>query len=100
MKMLPKAMRYPRVNCTIHYNESDKLTMNKIFVTKDLCDKTIKKIEAKLYELKDSIRYFDIKAYRGDVLYFGAEEAIVDDIDDIIEMVKDAYIDIYEELSE
>lgn len=98
--MLPKAMRYPRVNCTIHYNETDKLTLNKIFVTKDLCDKTIKKIEDKLYELKDSIRYFDIIACKGEVLYFGAEEVTADEIDEIIEMVKDAYTDIYEELSE
>lgn len=100
MKMLPKAMRYPRVRCTIHYNETDKLTMNKIFVTKDLCDKTIKSIKDKLYELKDNIRYFEIYTYRGDVLFFGVESASSDEIDDIMEMVNDSYSDIYEELSE
>lgn len=100
MKMLPKAMRYPRVKCTIHYNESDKLTMNKIFVTKDICDKTIKSILDKLYELKDKIRCFDIYTYRGDVLYFGIDNAVSDEIDDIMEMVNDSYTDIYEELSE
>lgn len=98
--MVPKGLRYPRITCIIHYNQTDTMTLRKNFYDRNICNETLTNIQNKINELRSSIRYIEVYAYNKDSLYFGTEYADNTEIDDTINIVIDTFNEIYEELSD
>lgn len=90
-KIRPKALIYPRINCTIHYDDDKNISLRKIFVTKAIYENTLKMLKDKINELRDRIRYIELSAWNKDVLLLQYEYAEPADIDDMLEMLEIQY---------
>lgn len=95
-KIRPKAMIYPRLSCTIHYDEDKTVSLKKTFITKSIYHNTMKSLIDKINELRDRIRYVELKANDRDCVILQYDYAEQSDLDDMIEMLWIQFDEVYE----
>lgn len=94
-KIKHKGMVYPRLLCIIHYDEDKTVTLKKTFVTKTIYNNTLKSLTDKINELKDRIRYVELKANDKDCVILEYEYAELSDLDDMIKMLQIQFDEVY-----